>query len=102
MGLVLGFIFLFCFALSLIATGLTASYQQKLRKNMRGSSWRIFLLIAFLLTVSIGWLGAGLWPESHGGAPTGRDYEWAAWSTLVLTLAPGFGFISAYVYSRTR
>lgn len=102
MGLVLGFIFLFCFALSLIAMGLTASYQKKLRKNNRGSPWRLFLLIACLLTLGIGWLGAGLWPDGHGGAPMGRDYELAAWSTLVLAFAPGFGFILAYVYSRTR
>ena len=102
MGRVLGFIFLFCFALSLIAMVLTASYQRKLRKDERGSSWRLFLLIACLLTVGIGWLGAGLWPESHGGGPSGRDYELAALSTLVLALAPGFGFILAYVYSRTR
>ena len=60
-------------------------------------------MIALLLTVVIGWLGAGLWPESQGGgAPSGHDYVMVALSTLVFGLAPGCGFILAYVYSRTK
>lgn len=103
MGLVLVFILLFGFGLSIVAMVIMTGYQRKLAKDNRGSSWPVFLMIAFLLTVVIGWLGAGVWPESQGGgAPTGHDYEMVALSTLIFGLAPGFGFILAYICSRTK
>lgn len=103
MGLVLVFILLFGFGLSIVAMVTTTGYQRKLAKDNRESSWPVFLMITLLLTVVIGWLGAGVWPESQGaGTPTGHNYEMVALSTLIFGLAPGFGVILANVYSRTR
>ena len=59
MGLVLVFILLIGFGLSIVAMVVTSGYQRKLAKDNRGSSWPVFLMIA-LLTVVIGWLGAGV------------------------------------------
>ncbi len=102
MGLVLGFIFLFGLGLSFVVMLVTIGYQRKLRKNERGSSWAGFLTATFALTLLIGWLGAGVWPAGHGGAPTGHDYELSALSTFLISLAPGLGFIFAYIFSRKK
>jgi len=102
MGLVLGFIFLFGLGLSLIAMLVTIRYQRKLRKGERGSTWAVFLTTTFVLTILIGWLSTRVWPAGNGGAPTGHDYELWALTTFLISLAPGFGFILAYTFSRKK
>jgi len=102
MGLVLGFISIFGFGLSLAAMAVTISFQRKLKKDNRGSSWAQFLAISIGLTLLIGWLGTVTWPEGSDGAPSGQDYNLWALSTFLVSLAPGIGFILAFIYSRTK
>jgi hypothetical protein len=101
-GLVLGLIFLFGLGLSIAAMIVTISFQRKLKRANRGSSWAQFLAISIVLAILIGWLGTGVWPEGGDGAPSGQDYNFWALSTFLVSLAPGIGFILAYIYSRKK
>lgn len=94
MGIVVLMVALFGILLSIIAVVKSSAVQRRLRKDGKGCSWPVFVLIAFVMTVLAGAYGSSLIP---GDLAVNSD-AWM-WSTFLISAAPGLGFFSAYVYT---
>lgn len=93
MGIFVLFAFLFGFGISIVAMTRTTINQRKLRKEGKGCSWGKFLAIAFVLTIPFVWYGASSWPSDLSA-----EFNAWMWSTFLISVAPGLGFLLADAY----
>lgn len=94
MGIVVLMVALFGILLSIIAVVKSSAVQRRLRKDGKGCSWPVFLVIAFVMTALSLAYGSSMIPEDLA---TNSD-AWMS-GTFLISAAPGIGFISAYIYT---